>query len=197
MSVIVSVVSIVPIAALTGCQAIQPNLGDRMAAHAANVDLSGLYPDFNLPELNVRAAIPRGWQPMAIDTSPLYVHEQWRSLRHNTGVGVAYIHMPLPMSAKAVVWFARQEYSKQATTEHSPDASLLGEWTDALGREWFEGENEKYHVRGYVVTSSMDAWVVYSGYRLKTPPSKKDFNLALRSMESIVPLPLTVEVAQR
>jgi len=185
------------IASLTGCQAIQPVLGDRLSLHAANVDLTGLGPDFTVTDLNVRAAIPHGWRAMDVDFTPLYIHEQWRSPHHNTGVGVAFIHLPLPMSAKALVWFARQEYSRQVVTEHASDAKLQGEWTDALGREWFEGENAKYHIRGYVVTDGLSAWAVYSGYRLRTPPTKKEYTLALRSMESIIPLPMSQEVAQR
>jgi len=127
---------------------------------------------------------------MDADKCPLYVHEQWRAPNHATGVGVAYIHLPLPMSAKALVWMARSQYSAITAKQHKPDAALLGEWTDPLGREWFEGENEKYHIKGYVVTSGFDAWAVYSGYRLRIPPNQENINLAYRAMDSIVPLPL-------
>jgi hypothetical protein len=168
-----------------------------MAAHVANIDSSGLTADFNVPDLNVRAAIPQGWRPMAEDTSALYMHQQWRSPEHNTGVGVAYIHLPLPMSAKALVWLARTQYSQQNASKHQADPQLLGEWTDALGREWFEGQNAKYHIKGYVVTSGFSAWAVYSGYRLRSPPTARQMNLAFRSMDSIVPLPLAEQVAQK
>jgi hypothetical protein len=186
------------LAGVTGCQTAPPVSGERMAAHLANIDFSGLSPDFAIPALNVRAAIPHGWKAMSLDTCALYTHQQWRSPTHTTGVGIAYVHLPLPMSAKALVWLARTQYSKQTASEHKPDAQLLGQWTDPLGREWFEGENEKYHVKGYVVTNGTDAWAVYSGYRLHSPPSKKEISLAFRSMDSIVPLPLSSRaVAQR
>jgi len=178
-----------------GCQTPQPGLGDRISAHAANVDSSGLTADFSIPELNVKAAIPHNWEAMTPDSTALYVHQQWRSPAHTTGVGVAYIHLPLPMSAKALVWLARTQYSHKAATDHAPDAQVLGEWTDSLGREWFEGENNKYHIKGYVVTSGLNAWAVYSGYRLRNPPNRTEINLAFRSMDSIVPLPLSVQVA--
>jgi hypothetical protein len=181
---------------IAGCQTPQPGLGDRMAAHVANIDFSGLTPDFSVPDLDVRAAIPQGWRAMAEDTSPLYVHQQWRSPEHTTGVGVAYIHMPLPMSAKTLVWLARTQYSKQNASKHQADPQLLGEWTDSLGREWFEGENTKYHIKGYVVTDGFSAWAVYSGFRLRNPPNRREINLAFRSMDSIVPLPLSQDVAQ-
>jgi hypothetical protein len=187
---------ILAVGMLVGCQTPQPGLNDRIAAHVANIDSSGLNPDIAIPDLDVRAAIPHGWRPMGQDTSAIYVHQQWRSPEHNTGVGVAFIHMPLPMSAKTLVWLARTQYSQHNVTAHQPDPQMLGEWTDSLGREWFEGENAKYHIKGYVVTSGFDAWAVYSGYRLRSPPTQRDLNLAFRSMDSIVPLPLSVTVAQ-
>jgi hypothetical protein len=178
---------------LSGCQTPQPDLGEKLMAHVALVDSAGLAPAIAMPEINARAALPQGWDMMDADTSPLYYHEQWRSPTHATGVGVAWIHMPLPMSAKALVWFAKGQYSKMSAKQHKADASMLGEWTDSVGREWFEGENEKYHVKGYIVTNGFDAWAVYSGYRLKCPPNAADINLAYRSMDSIVPLPLEKE----
>jgi hypothetical protein len=174
----------------TGCQVNQADLGYRMMVHAASVNSAGLTPAVAIEDLNVRAAVPQGWEMMDAQSSALYVHQQWRSPSHNTGFGVAYIHMPLPMSAKTLVWFAKGQYSKMNAKEHKADPDMLGEWTDSLGREWFEGENQKYHVKGYVVTSGFDAWAVYTGYRLKSPPNKADISLAFRGMDSIVPLPL-------
>jgi hypothetical protein len=173
----------------TGCQAPQPGLSNRLAAHVALVDLSDLAPDTELANLKVRAAIPRGWEPMTSSSTALYEHEQWRSPSRMTGVGVALIHMPFPMSAKALVWLAKTQYSRQNAADHKPDPKVMGEWTDSVGREWFEGENEKYHVKGYVVTSGMQAWAVYSGYRIRSAPRPEEINAAFRSMDSIVPLP--------
>jgi hypothetical protein len=175
---------------IVGCQAPQPGLGNRLMAHVALMDSSGLTAAVSMPEINVRGSLPQTWEMMDADKTPLYTHEQWRSPSHATGVGVAYIHMPLPMSAKALVWFARGQYSKMTAKQHKAEAQMLGEWTDSLGREWFEGENEKYHVKGYVVTNGFDAWAVYSGYRLRVAPNQDDINLAYRAMDSIVPLPL-------
>jgi hypothetical protein len=181
---------VLTLAGIVGCQNPPAGQGEKIAVHVANLDFSGLSPDFAMPELKVRAAIPRHWSPMDTDVSPLYVHQQWRSPDHTTGVGVAYIHLPLPMSAKALVWLARTQYSRQASRTHSADATMIGEWTDSLGREWFEGENGKYHIKGYVLTKGFDAWAVYSGYRLKNLPNKADISLAFRSMDSIVPTPM-------
>jgi hypothetical protein len=177
-----------------GCQLPQPGLGNRLEAHVALVDQSGLMPENTLSNLNVRIALPEGWEPMTAQSTPLYVHQQWRSPSRMTGVGVAYVHMPLPMSAKALVWLARTQYSKITAREHKADAQVLGEWTDSLGREWFEGENDKYHIKGYVVTNGFDAWAVYSGYRLRGVPRRGEVNMAFRSMDSIVPIPLIKRV---
>ena len=180
--------TIVSLIWLIGCQIPQPGLSSRLAAHVATVDLTGLMPDTTLKALKVRVAVPRGWEPMAEQSSALYEHQQWRSPSRMTGVGIAYIHMPLPMSAKTLVWFARTQYSKQNAASKTPDPKVIGEWTDSVGREWFEGENEKYHVKGYVVTSGMEAWVVYSGYRLRGARRPTEINMAFRSVDSIVPL---------
>lgn len=181
---------ILPLILAVGCQVPQPGLSNRLAAHVAMVDLADLSPDTEMQNLDVRAAIPRGWEPMSSQTSPLYEHQQWRSPSRMTGVGVALIHMPFPMSAKALVWLAKTQYSKQNAAEHTPDPKVMGEWTDSVGREWFEGENEKYHVKGYVVTNGLEAWAVYSGYRLHGTRRPTEINIAFRSMDSIVPLPL-------
>jgi hypothetical protein len=175
---------------VVGCQLPQPGLSNRLAAHVAMVDLSDLSPDAVMPTLKVRAAIPRGWEPMTSQSTALYEHEQWRSPSRMTGVGVALIHMPFPMSAKALVWLARTQYARENAAEHKADAKVMGQWTDSVGREWFEGENEKYHVKGYVVTNGMEAWAVYSGYRLRGAPRPSEISVGFRSMDSIVPLPL-------
>jgi hypothetical protein len=117
---------------------------------------------------------------------------QWRSPTKMTGVGVAYIHMPLPFPARMITWLAQKEYSKKAD-----DGKILGEWEDALGRPWFEAENTRYHVRGYVVTKGFEAWIIYCGYNREQPPSAAELGVAARALETIVPTPMAAEVPQR
>ena len=121
----------------------------------------------------------------------LYTHEQWRSPSSLTGVGVAYVRLPLPLSSKAIAWFAKQEYGKKAA-----DGRIIAEWTDELGRSWFEAENKKYHVRGYVTTRGLEAWIVYSGYRLTDPPEPAEISLATRSAETFIPIPANAPATQ-
>ena len=80
------------------------------------------------------------------------------------------------------MWFAKQRYSKQ-----SEDGKLINQWVDALGRSWFEAENNKYHVRGYVVTKGFTAWIVYSGFKTQGPIDTSELALAARSMETMIP----------
>ncbi len=180
---------VVVIAGLTGCQTTQPVIGSRLIAHAAMIDFSGLAPCTSVTELNVEASIPEGWAPLPSQRNALFVHYQWRSATHMTGIGIVNVHLPLPMSAKALLWLASAKYSSNKDNANS-DGKLLSEWTDSIGREWFEAENSKYHVRGYAVTSGFDAWVVYTGYRLRGDPNPVEISLASRSMDSIIPLPL-------
>jgi hypothetical protein len=198
MAMAIRVILILTVAMMVGCQSPQPGIGVRMVEHAALINSTGLATAQPRKQINVTAAIPLGWEMMDTDTTSLYTHQQWRSPNHATGLGVVYLHLPLPMSAKTLVWLAKSQYSKLTAKQHRPDDSqLLGEWTDSLGREWFEGENQKYHVKGYIVTNGFDAWAVYSGYRLKSPPNNADINLAYRGMDSIVPLPLEKQTSIR
>ena len=135
--------------------------------------------------LKVSWSLPYDWKPFEGKKSPLYSHMQFRSPSLSTGFGVAYVHMPLPLSAKAIVWFAKSQYTSQ-----SSDGRLIGEWTDKLGRYWFEAENAKYHVKGYAVTRGFEAWIVYSGYRMSQPKRDDDVRLANQAADSVIPLPL-------
>jgi hypothetical protein len=189
-SVVDRVMVVVSLFLLVGCQASQPNLTNRLAAHVALVDQSGLLPDTVLDNLKVEVAIPHNWTAAKPDDTPLYQHQQWKSPNKMTGVGVVYVHLPIPISPKTLVWLAKAQYNKTHTPDGKSDPKVLSEWTDSLGREWFEGENDKYHVTGYVVTNGLDAWAIYSGYRLTSPKYLRDINMAYRCMDSIVPLPL-------
>ena len=188
-SVLCRVFAVVSLFLILGCQSTQVT-SNRLAAHVALVDQSGLLPDTVLANLKVEVAVPHRWLPAKLDSSPLYQHQQWRSPSKLTGVGVVYIHTPIPISPKTLVWLARAQYNKTHKPNGKSDPKVLGEWTDALGREWFEGENDRYHVTGYIVTNGCDAWAIYSGYRLNYPKNLRDISRAFRSMDSIVPLPL-------
>jgi hypothetical protein len=173
-----------------GCQPTQSVSVRRLIEHQALIDFSGLKPSQTIENLKVAASIPQKWDALPLQRKPLYMHQQWRSPSRSTGVGVAYIRMPIGVSAKTIVWFAKLQYAKQSTKDGKPEGQLIGEWTDSIGREWFEAENAKYHVKGYAVTSGFDAWIVYSGYRVKDPINPAELAMASRSMDTILPTPL-------
>jgi hypothetical protein len=173
-----------------GCQPAQSVSVRRLIAHQALIDFSGLKPPETLENLKVAASVPQKWNALPVQNKALYIHQQWRSPTRSTGVGVAYIHMPLPMTAKTIIWFAKLQYAKQYSKDGQPQGRLIAEWTDSIGREWFEAENEKYHVRGYAVTDGFDAWIVYSGYRVKDPLQPAEIATASRSMDTIMPTSL-------
>ena len=166
-----------------GCQTGPQVSSRRLIEHQAFIDFAGLRKDAPEPAVKTTLATPRHWESMPRQMSPVYTHAQWRSPSTHTGIGVLYAHMPLPLSAKAVVWLAKQEYTKK-----EQDGKVLNEWTDSLGRSWFEAENDRYHVRGYVVVNGFDAWVVYFGYRTKYSMDVAEISLAARSAETAVPM---------
>jgi hypothetical protein len=162
-----------------GCQSARP---DAIESQRALIDFTGLGPLMQINALKSNGSAPQNWDPLPMQITPLFAHEQWRSPTRTTGVGIAYIHLPLPVPAAAVLWFARRQYESQQN-----DGRSLGRWTDSVGREWFAAESRKYYVRGYVVTRGMDAWIVYCGYRRANAPRPYELSLAVRSMETIVP----------
>jgi hypothetical protein len=131
----------------------------------------------------VNAAIPQAWETMPLQKGTLYNFGQWRSPSTRTGVGAAYIRLPLPIGAGGVLWLAKHKYAEQAS-----DGKLIAEWTDELGRNWFEVENSKYHVRGYALAEGFEAWIVYFGYKLSYPPDLGEISLAARAADTFVPL---------
>jgi hypothetical protein len=168
---------------LTGCQFSAPPAMKRASVQPTRPDI---LPVEKQESLKVQWARPADWKPLPTTAkSPLYTHVQYRSPTLSTGFGVAYIHLPIPLSAKAIVWFAKSQYTKQ-----SSEGRLVGEWTDALGRYWFEAENNKYHVKGYAVTKGFDAWIIYSGFKTTRPPHKDEIAIATRCSDAIIPLPL-------
>ena len=194
-----------PLGLLVGCQPSQAVMSRRLIDHIALIDFSGLAPARPIDGLEVSASLPRTWQLLPAQHAGLYTHRQWRSPSHGTAVGVVHIRMPLPMSAKTLVWLARTQYHDGSAADpkdadvhqHVPGGPgrLLRQWSDPVGREWLEAENDRYHARGYVVTCGFDAWVVYSGYRRRGVPNPVDIELANRSMDSVIPAPLAGEPA--
>ena len=166
-----------------GCQQAAQVSGRRLIEHQAFIDFSGLKKNEAIASVKTTIAAPRQWEVMPLQSNPLFAHQQWRSPSTHTGVGVVLAHLPLPLSAKMVVWFAKQQYSRE---QH--DGKVIDEWVDSLGRSWFEAEDEKYHLRGYVVVKGFDAWVVYFGYRVRYAPDIAEISLSARSAETAVPM---------
>lgn len=166
-----------------GCQSATQVSGRRLIEHQAFIDFSGLKKDEAVDSVKTTLAAPRQWEVMPLQSNPLFTHQQWRSPSTHTGVGVVLAHLPLPLSPSTVVWIAKQRYAHDRG-----DGKVLGEWTDPLGRSWFEAENEKYHIRGYVVVKGFEAWIIYFGYRTHYAPDLAEISLAARSAETAVPM---------
>ena len=186
----------VPIFALTmlligalgggGCTIAPPVSTKTIIRQQALLDFTGLAQPQTLDNLNVRWAVPRDWEQLPTRKGALFTHQQFRSPSGVTGVGVAYVRLPIPLPASTIAWIAQREYLKKA--QDQKEGKLLGRWTDAAGREWFEGENNKYHGTGYVMTRGKEAWIVYSGWRVMFPPNAEEISVSKRSVQTIVPV---------
>jgi hypothetical protein len=187
-----AVLGVLLLSAVTGCQLTQSVSATRLIQHQAMIDPSGLKDSAVNEDVKVHVAAPQKWEALTAKKTAVYTDMQWRSPSKQTGVGVAYVHLPLPIPASTVAWLAEKEYTKR-----SDDGKLLSLWTDSLGRPWFEAENNRFHIRGYIVTRGFDAWIIYLGYRLEQPPSAAELSVAGRALETIVPTPIAPDVPQR
>lgn len=167
-----------------GCQSYTPTTNRRLIEHQAMIDFSGLKPAEPMDAVKVSCSVPRQWVAMPLKKNGLYAHQQWKSPSTHTGVGVVYIRLPLPFSERTLLWIAKREYTKA-----SAEGKLISQWTDELGREWFEAQNNKYHVRGYAIVRGFNAWLVYFGSKAGYPPDLAELSLAARAVETFIPDP--------
>ena len=168
----------------TGCQTTSKVTNRRLIEHQALIDFSGLAPAEPVDAVKVACSVPRQWEAMPLKKTPIYAHQQWRSPSSHTGVGVVYVRLPLPLSERMLLWVAKREYTKA-----NEDGKTMGQWTDEVGREWFEAENNKYHVRGYAIVRGFNAWLVYFGSKTGHPPDMAELGLAARCVQTFIPDP--------
>jgi hypothetical protein len=173
------------LAMIAGCVVARQASVEELVEHRASTDLSGLDSARFNDDLRVSWAVQDDWEALPEHKTALYAHQQWRSPSAATGVGVAHVALPLPIPASAFLWFAKEEYLRRARNQNN--GRLIGQWTDSLGRQWFEAENSKYHVCGYAIARGNEAWIVYSGWRRSRDPMPHEIALARRSVESVVP----------
>ena len=168
---------------LVGCQS-SPVSTTRLIANQSHLDFDGLQSTRVLDEVRATGAAPRSWTQPPLETNAIYTHEQWRSPTGNTGVGVVFVHLPLPLAPTALLWLAEQHFASMP----GRSGRVLGTWTDLLGRSWFTAENPRLHVCGYVITEGPCAWIVYYGYKTNGELHPAEMSVAARSIESIVPM---------
>lgn len=175
---------------LVGCQVGGLPSKAAMVEHREKIDDTGLSEPMPVQDLKASASLPNGWTALRLQKAALYSHQQWRSPSKRTAVGVTHVKMPLPLSTKALVWMAMGEATKRVN-----DGKIIRRWNDALGREWFEAENEKYRMTGYVMTRGFDAWINYFGYRTTEPQEPAEIELATKALETILPLSVVVDAS--
>ena len=169
----------------TGCSTTSTVTVRRLINHQAMIDFSGLKEPERVDAVKVNVAPPESWTPLSLKKTALFTDMHWKSPSGVSGVGVAYLRLPIPLSPKMLLWFAKSQYNGK-----SPDGGrMIGEWVDDFGRHWFEGSNEKYHARGFVIVHGREAWIVYCGYKTIQPPNAAELSLAAKCLDTIVPIP--------
>jgi len=183
VSVRLSLVLTVGLFVVAGCQMAPVASNMALVEHRQQVDSSGLVAPEAVEPLKASIAPPAAWQALKIQKTLLYTHQQWRSPSKRTAVGITYIRLPFPVGTSTVAFFAKKEAAKRSIT-----GKLTRNWTDSLGREWFEGETDKYHITGYVLVRGLDAWINYCGYRVKEEKMAGEIELSQRALDTVLPL---------
>ncbi len=146
------------------------------------LNLSGLGVPKVIEPVKVSMAVPLQWITAPLKDGPFYIHQQWYSRSRATAVGVVYIRLPFPLSARTILSMAEKQYTKGGKS-----GEILSEWVDRFGRCWFEGQNDRYHGRGYVLVDGRTAWVVYVGYQRHMPTEALELALGERALDSVLP----------
>lgn len=154
-----------------------------LVLHNSQASGAGLSGAVGVEPLKVSMSPPAGWRPAQLHQANRYAYQQWWSQSGRTAVGVTYVRMPLPMNSKMVVTLAACEGGR-----------VIREWTDAIGRQWFEGERNGHRMVGYVLIRGFDAWINYSAWSLAESQVPAELELANRSIETIIPLSIAATV---
>ncbi len=177
-----AIAALILLAMVSGCETGPSFSYRRLVNHQAMLDFAGLKPAEAFEVVKASIQVPERWVALEPRKALLYTSQQWRSPSRTTGVGILHVRLPIPLPIGTLIWMARQEYAKKAD-----DGRLLGQWTDRIGRQWVEAENNQYHVRGYVVVDGRDAWFIYSGYKTDQSLNAAELALAARSVETAIP----------
>ena len=172
-------------ASSTGCSTSSTVTVRRLINHQAMIDFSGLKAPERVDAVKINVAPPESWTPLSLKKTALFTDMHWKSPSGTSGVGVAYLKLPIPLSPKTLLWFAKSQYNGKS----QDGGKMLGEWTDDFGRTWFEGANDKYHARGFIIVHGREAWIVYCGYKKIQPPDPAELTLAAKCLDTIVPIP--------
>src|SRR5579872_6694408 len=97
MKIILRLLAGMAVATLSACQ-LQSVSTVQLEMHQALVNHTGLSPVEFHKALRIACSPPREWDPLPLDSNVIYSHQQWRSPDRHVGMGVAYMHTPMPVS---------------------------------------------------------------------------------------------------
>ena len=134
--------------------------------------------------LHARIAPPPSWNQITTNNI-LYINKQWRSDDCHTGVGIVYITNIIPLEPKILIFIAKAKYHQ--STLNTGKGKIIREWSEN-NCEWFEAEDQSYHVLGFAACSNLESWFVYVGYRVGHF-DKQQWESAKSSLRSIILVP--------
>ena len=140
---------------------------------------SGLSKPFDDPALAAMVVPPLGWKEQPFKQDQKHAHRIWLSPSGDTAYGVIYFHLPLPLGADLTLpGFIDQMKQTEG------DANLVTSRDDRkLPGVRFVADGGLYRIRGNLITSGFDGWVVYAGTLLKRPVNGRELSLCIAARE--------------
>src|SRR5687768_5161787 len=108
-----------------GCVVAPPVSTKQILRQQRLLDFTGLLPAQTIKDLNVKWSAPRGWEALPPKSGMMFTHQQYRSPSGVTGVGVAYVRLPFPVSSNMIAWFAQREYLKKHNDQKEDRKSVV------------------------------------------------------------------------
>ena len=101
-------------ASSTGCSTTSTVTVRRLINHQAMIDFSGLRAPERVDAVKINVAPPESWTPLSLKKTALFTDMHWKSPSGVSGVGVAYVRLPIPISPRMLLWFAKSQYNSKS-----------------------------------------------------------------------------------
>jgi hypothetical protein len=150
--------------------------------HIASTQPATTHPSSDLhyvESVDAYAAVPEGWHPDPLKSSPTHTHQVWVSPTGRTAYGIIHFTMPLPVGHELAVWGFIENMKRS-----EGEATLISKyWDPNLSGMRFVVVGGLYMVRVNLFVDGTQGWAVYAGTLRKEKIEEDELSLAERARE--------------